>query len=74
MTREMIELVKRVEAEISKTPTGELRNLLCDVNIMMQTLNMHNSNIIGDFDLEPDFIAALNQLIKTQNKVKRKRF
>jgi hypothetical protein len=33
------ELIKRVELEILKTPTGELRNLLCDVNIMLQTIN-----------------------------------
>jgi len=30
------ELIKKVEFEINKTPTGELRNLLCDVNIILQ--------------------------------------
>ena len=34
--KEIQELIKRVEAEISKTPTGELRNLLCDANIVLQ--------------------------------------
>jgi hypothetical protein len=29
-------LINKVEVEINKTPTGELRNLLCDVNIMLQ--------------------------------------
>jgi hypothetical protein len=40
--KEIQELIKRVEAEINKTPTGELRNLLCDVNIVLQqqTLNI----------------------------------
>jgi hypothetical protein len=39
MKEEINELVKRLEAEISNTPTGELRNLLCDANIMIQALN-----------------------------------
>lgn len=34
--KEIQELIKRVEAEINKTPTGELRNLLCDANIVLQ--------------------------------------
>jgi hypothetical protein len=33
---EIQELAKRLEAEISKTPTGDLRNLLCDANIVIQ--------------------------------------
>lgn len=35
---EINELVKRIETEINKTPTGDLRNLLCDANIIIQTL------------------------------------
>ena len=34
--KEIPELIKRVEVEINKTPTGELRNLLCDTNIVLQ--------------------------------------
>ena len=34
--KDLQELIKRVEVEINKTPTGELRNLLCDANIMLQ--------------------------------------
>lgn len=34
----MKELIKRIESEINKTPTGELRNLLCDANIAIQSL------------------------------------
>lgn len=34
--KEIQELIKRVEVEINKTPTGELRNLLCDTNIVLQ--------------------------------------
>ncbi len=30
-------LIKRIEDEINKTPTSELRNLLCDINILIQT-------------------------------------
>jgi hypothetical protein len=34
--KELQELIKRVEVEINKTPSGELRNLLCDANITLQ--------------------------------------
>ena len=34
------ELIKRIEVEINKTPSGELRNLLCDINIVIQALNI----------------------------------
>lgn len=33
----MKDLIRRVESQINKTPTGELRNLLCDVNIVLQS-------------------------------------
>ena len=66
MNKEITELVKRLEAEISNTPTGELRNLLCDVNITIQTLNV--PSVIHCFDLKPDFVKALNQLIQTQRQ------
>ena len=32
-----VKVIKRHEVEINKTPTGELRNLLCDVNILLQS-------------------------------------
>lgn len=40
--KEIQELIKRVEVEINKTPTGDLRNLLCDANIVLhqQALNI----------------------------------
>lgn len=31
----MKDLIKRLEHEINKTPTNELRNLLCDINIIL---------------------------------------
>ena len=34
---EETKLLKRIEVEINKTPTGELRNLLCDINIALLT-------------------------------------
>jgi hypothetical protein len=40
MNEEITELIKRLETEISKTPTGELRNLLCEANITIQALNI----------------------------------
>ena len=33
---ELKELIKRLEAEINETPTGKLRELLCDANILLQ--------------------------------------
>lgn len=33
--KETQELLDRIEVEINKTPTGKLRNLLCDVNIVL---------------------------------------
>ena len=34
--KELRDLIKRVEAEINETPYGNLRNLLCDANILLQ--------------------------------------
>jgi hypothetical protein len=72
MNKEITELVKRLEAEISNTPTGELRNLLCDANITIQALNI--PSVIHCTDLEPEFVNALNQLVKTQRQPTKKRF
>lgn len=66
MNKEITELTKRLEVEISNTPTGDLRNLLCDVNIMLQTLN--TNRFIDCEGLDPDFIRVLNQLVKTQTR------
>ena len=41
----MKELIKRVEQQILETPTGELRDLLCDVNIMLQ-LRLQDVNFV----------------------------
>jgi len=72
MNKEITELVKSLEAEISNTPSGELRNLLCDANITIQALNI--PSVIHCTDLEPDFVNALNQLVKTQRQPTKKRF
>ena len=42
--KEKQDLIKRLELEISKTPTGELRNLLCDLNIILQHQLWHQKN------------------------------
>ena len=39
MKKEIVELTSKIEREISKTPTGELRNLLCDANIVIRELS-----------------------------------
>jgi hypothetical protein len=33
------ELLQRLSEEIDKTPTGDLRNLLCDINIVLLMLD-----------------------------------
>jgi len=33
----IIRVIKAVESEIDKTPTGALRNFLCDLNIILHT-------------------------------------
>lgn len=40
MIKEQQVLEKRLEELINKTPTGELRNLLCDINIELQRKTM----------------------------------
>ncbi len=45
--KEIQELIKRVEVEINKTPTGELRNLLCDANIVLQQQALNIGAVSG---------------------------
>jgi len=34
MMEEIQKIIEKLEVEINKTPTSELRNLLCDINII----------------------------------------
>lgn len=47
-------LIKRVESEINKTPTGKLRNLLCDVNIVLQYEQLDTNDFVHKFDKYQD--------------------
>lgn len=38
-------LIKRVETEISTTPTGDIRDLLCDINIVLHQQIINVSTI-----------------------------
>lgn len=48
--------IKKVEIEINKTPTGVLRNLLCDLNIVVltqqlqlkETIKLMKENLVDD--------------------------
>jgi len=40
------ELIKRLESEINATPTGETRELLTDINILLQSSVIIESNRI----------------------------
>ena len=46
----MKELIERVEQQILETPTGELRDLLCDVNIMLQLKDAANGHELVHLD------------------------
>lgn len=54
------ELIKRVEAEINKTPTGELRNLLCDANIVLQHQALNIAAVSKQSEQLIDFFKWLN--------------
>lgn len=83
----MDQLIQRVESEISKTPTGELRNLLCDINITLRensksdnkltneirkALNIHSAENGSN---TPDFILAeyLTNCLKAFDKTVNRR-
>lgn len=62
--KEIIELIKRLEIEIEKTPTGELRNLLCDVNIVIHHKALDDVN--HQRDILYSFISWYNSKAKVQ--------
>ncbi len=65
--KELIEdLSKQLEREISNTPSGELRNLLCNSNIMAHYLL--SPDIIDCSGLNPDFVKVINQLVEIERK------
>ena len=47
--KELQDLIKRVEVEINKTPSGELRNLLCDANILLQKQALILPSVLRSF-------------------------
>lgn len=49
---EIQKLIKRLEVEIDKTPTGDLRNLLCDVNIMLHQQALNQPVVSNNKDAE----------------------
>ena len=65
-------LKQRLTKRIHETPTGDLRNLLCDLNII---LHLDNSNVIRVDDLEysesPDIYSfnSLHDLVDAHRKI-----
>lgn len=59
---ELDKLINRVETAINETPTGELRNLLCDVNIALH--NPNNELLALNTDALPDSQLKLIQEAK----------
>jgi hypothetical protein len=73
------ELIKRLESEINKTPSGDLRNLLCDANIVLRALNdgtlSDGTHVvikvkIGSFVISPDEIAKRIGSRELYNEIK----
>ncbi|KKN88734.1 hypothetical protein LCGC14_0246250 [marine sediment metagenome] len=50
MKEQIEEVTKRLEIEINRTPTGKLRELLCDANILLQALNSGNDSTSKQID------------------------
>jgi len=63
--KEIQELIKRVEAEINKTPTGELRNLLCDANIVLQQQALNIAAVSGSFPSRKWLMDVIDEVIDT---------
>lgn len=51
MGKEVISLINKLEVEINKTPTGNLRNLLCDINIVLHLSKNQKDVLKKVFDL-----------------------
>ena len=60
MENEIKNLINRLEKQISITPTGELRNLLADANIVIQTFNTNKFQ----------FTCDAHELLKISNRLK----
>jgi len=63
------ELIKRIESQISATPTGDLRNLLCDVNITIQVLTLSVKNTVNALDDLKDAVKILEDLKLVVNEL-----
>lgn len=66
--KEIEGLIERLETEINKTPTGELRNLLCDANIILQQQIYDNNKIKEDKILLVTFYEKTYQLTNDEIK------
>lgn len=66
MKPEIKELIGRIESEINRTPTGDLRNLLCDTNIAIQQLSMFGIGDLVESEIKEAISAAISK-IKNNN-------
>jgi len=72
--KELEGLIKRLEAEINETPSGELRNLLCDANILLQKNSLispdtsNQKELLMDYELKI-WINPTKQMIDTAEKI-----
>lgn len=57
------DLIVRVESEINKTPTGDLRNLLCDVNIALHSNETPEDKFSTEYGEEFfEWLRSINKL------------
>ncbi len=69
--KEIENLIKRLNNEINKTPTGELRNLLCDVNIVLTKLYFSETVVKKNLDIVEELFDEKVQLDIKINKLKK---
>ena len=61
------ELIKRIENEINKTPTGELRNLLCDANVLIQYQLLKEKSYIDQLKELKTISNSISSFLRSNN-------
>lgn len=68
--KEIENLIKRLNNEINKTPTGESRNLLSDVNIVLTKLYFSETVVEKNLDMVEKLFDEKVQIDNKINKLK----
>jgi hypothetical protein len=68
--KEIENLIKRLNNGINETPTGELRNLLSDVNIVLTKLYFSETVVQKNLDIVEELLDEKVQIDNKINKLK----